>query len=104
MNRNKYIYASSYGAFVVESDYRKGGTWAGATEAIKNGWTNVYVWENKDHEGNIGLIEQGAIPYRLSDETLVDILSGKKTTSTVESQEKTESYEQLSLFNKNSDD
>lgn len=23
MNRNKYIYASSYGAFVVESDYKK---------------------------------------------------------------------------------
>ncbi len=41
MNRNKYIYASSYGTFVVASDYNKGGTWAGAAEAMKNEWTKV---------------------------------------------------------------
>lgn len=33
MNRNKFIYASAYGTFVVASDYNKGGTWAGAVEA-----------------------------------------------------------------------
>lgn len=35
MNRNKYIYAAAYGAFVISSDYNKGGTWAGAIENIK---------------------------------------------------------------------
>lgn len=43
MNRNKYIYTSAYGAFVVSSDYNKGGTWTGAMENIKNGWTKTFV-------------------------------------------------------------
>ena len=35
MNRNKYIYALADAALVVNSDYKKGGTWAGATEQLK---------------------------------------------------------------------
>ena len=66
MNRNKYIYTSSYGTFVVASDYKKGGTWAGATEAMKNEWTRVLVWNHREYEGNDRLIEKGAIPYELS--------------------------------------
>ena len=53
MNRNKYIYASSYGTFVVASDYNTGGTWAGAVEALKNQWTKVLVWQNKKYSGNL---------------------------------------------------
>jgi predicted Rossmann fold nucleotide-binding protein DprA/Smf involved in DNA uptake len=74
MNRNKLIYASAYGTFVVESDYNKGGTWTGATEAMKNKWGKVFVYEN-NLEGNNKLIEQGGIPYRISEKKLYDIMT-----------------------------
>lgn len=35
MQRNKYIYALADAALVVNSDFNKGGTWAGATEQLK---------------------------------------------------------------------
>ena len=66
MERNKYIYVQSYATAVVKSDYNKGGTWAGATEAIKHRWVDVVVWDNKKYEGNQRLIELGGIP--LSDD------------------------------------
>ena len=59
MQRNKYIYCSSILTVVVKSDYNKGGTWAGAKEAIKHNYTNVYVWDN-DYLGNQELIKLGA--------------------------------------------
>ena len=74
MNRNKYIYASAYGTFVVESDYNKGGTWAGATEAIKNKWGRVFVYENS-LDGNKRLIELGGIPYQITEKRLYDIMT-----------------------------
>jgi len=60
MNRNKYVYALSSGAFIVASDYNKGGTWAGATDNIKNKWVNSYVWDNGNYKGNGELIKLGA--------------------------------------------
>lgn len=88
MNRNKYIYSSAYGSFVVSSDYRRGGTWAGATEALRNGWSKVLVWDHAGYEGNRKLIELGAVPYELSDEKLYAVITRKK-----------KDYEQLELFN-----
>ena len=38
MGRNRLIYCLADYAIVVASDAEKGGTWAGATEALKNGW------------------------------------------------------------------
>lgn len=35
MGRNKLIFALSYAGLVAETDYEKGGTWAGATEQLK---------------------------------------------------------------------
>jgi predicted Rossmann fold nucleotide-binding protein DprA/Smf involved in DNA uptake len=61
MNRNKYIYCLSSAAFVVASDYNKGGTWAGATENIRNKWVKTFVWKNKSYNGNLKLIEKGGI-------------------------------------------
>ncbi len=94
MSRNKYIYASAYyGTFVVSSDYNKGGTWAGAVEALGNGWGKVFVWDHSGYDGNRRLIEKGAIPYELSEETLGDVVTRmgahKKDSDT---------YEQRSLF------
>lgn len=91
MNRNKFIYASAMGTFVVESDYNKGGTWTGAIEAMKNKWGKVLVWDN-DVEGNRKLIEQGGIAYKFNDEKLVDVIS-KQQESTKEVK-----YKQISLM------
>lgn len=62
MERNKLIYALSSATAVVKSDLNKGGTWAGATEALRHKWTQVFVWDNKDYAGNQKLIELGAKP------------------------------------------
>jgi len=61
MNRSKYIYASSCGAFVIASDYNKGGTWSGAVENIRNGWVKMFVWEHGGYAGNGELIRCGGI-------------------------------------------
>lgn len=86
MNRNKYIYSSAYGAFVVSSSYNKGGTWAGAIEALRNGWGKILVWNHSQYDGNNKLIEKGAFPYELSQERLYDVVMKKET------------YEQIDLF------
>ncbi len=62
MERNKFIYAMSVGTAVVRSDLNKGGTWSGAVDTLKHGWSYVYVWENRDYPGNMKLIEMGAMP------------------------------------------
>lgn len=90
MNRNKYVYAAAYGAFVVSSDYNKGGTWAGAIENIKNEWTKEFAWNHKEYIGNLKLIEKGAIPYELNEEIIYDVITKKETT-----------YDQLDIFNMN---
>lgn len=81
MNRNKYIYASAFGTFVVESDYKKGGTWNGATEALKNGWGKVLAWNN-GLQGNSKLIEAGCIPYALSESRIYDVINEEEEKKT----------------------
>ncbi len=76
MNRNKFIYVLSQSAFVVASDYNKGGTWAGATENIKNDWVNTYVANTNNYSGNIKLIQKGAKAIdNIKDITITDLLS-----------------------------
>ena len=87
MNRNKYIYASAYGAFVIESDYNKGGTWNGAIESIKNDYTKTLIWNNKKYNGNLKLIENGGIPYEMTEESIYSIITKKE-----------QNFEQLDLF------
>lgn len=91
MNRNKFIYASAMGTFVVESEYNKGGTWTGATEAIKNKWGKVFVWNNAS-VGNKKLIETGGVSYEITEEKLIDIVAKKKDDST------DGEYKQMSLM------
>jgi predicted Rossmann fold nucleotide-binding protein DprA/Smf involved in DNA uptake len=60
MARNKLIYASSLATLVIASDLGSGGTWAGATEALKQGYGRVLVWRGQGQgPGNEGVIEQG---------------------------------------------
>ena len=42
MMRNRYIYAQSVGTVAVRADYKKGGTWNGATDCIRHGITPVF--------------------------------------------------------------
>lgn len=62
MQRNKYIYAQSAATIVVKSDYNKGGTWGGATEALKKEYCPVLCRDHKQYTGNTGLIKLGAVP------------------------------------------
>ncbi len=90
MNRNKYIYASAYGAFVVASDDNKGGTWTGAIESINNNFTKTLIWNNKKYEGNVKLIEKGGVPYEITEESIYSVITKKQQT-----------FEQLNLFGNN---
>jgi predicted Rossmann fold nucleotide-binding protein DprA/Smf involved in DNA uptake len=68
MGRNRLIYALADYAIVIASDAQKGGTWAGASEALRFGWTPVFVLEHaRMPEGNQLLIRKGAhaLPYPL---------------------------------------
>ena len=66
----------------------KGGTWSGASEALRKDYCPVLCRENKRYPGNTDLIGLGAIP--LTEEWDGDI-------SSIEISEQ-ESFEQLSLF------
>ncbi len=71
MGRNKLIYTLADYALVIASDYQKGGTWTGASEALKKKWLPVFVLDNNQApEGNRKLLEKGAFsfPYPLPQE------------------------------------
>jgi predicted Rossmann fold nucleotide-binding protein DprA/Smf involved in DNA uptake len=64
MGRNKHIYALADAALVVNTATREGGTWAGATEALKRGYPPVYVrMEEGVPAGNVELLEAGALAF-----------------------------------------
>lgn len=64
MGRNRLIYCLADYAIVVASDAETGGTWAGATEALKNRWLPVFVLEHPDMPaGNRLLLQRGALPF-----------------------------------------
>lgn len=92
MGRNKYIYCQSEATVVVRSDFGKGGTWAGATEALKKAQCPVLCWENPQYQGNMELISLGAIGISPQWDGSFPSLTGK-----VEREEKSSS-QQISLF------
>ncbi|UCJ13785.1 MAG: DNA-protecting protein DprA [Phormidium sp. PBR-2020] len=63
MGRNKNIYALADYAVVIHSDLDKGGTWSGATEALKTiPRLPIFVrYEEPVPQGNLGLKQQGAL-------------------------------------------
>ncbi len=63
MGRNKVVYALSDATVVVASDLKKGGTWAGAHEAIRDRTCDVVVWTGEGAgEGNEKLVAEGGRP------------------------------------------
>ena len=83
MQRNKLIYALADAALVVNSDYGKGGTWAGATEQLgRLKFVPVYVRADGDvGEGLAELQRLGARPWPNPETTqeLEDILMSPST-------------------------
>lgn len=67
MDRNKYIYAMADYVVTVSSDADKGGTWAGATENLKHGWTPLFVRNSIDiPDGNKKLLQmKGVTPITI---------------------------------------
>lgn len=65
MQRNKLIYAFSDAALVVNSDFEKGGTWAGAVEQLgKLKLVPVYVRSTgQSSKAFAALIQKGALPW-----------------------------------------
>ncbi len=65
MGRNKYIYAFADFAVVVSADHKKGGTWAGAEEELRNkDRSPVFVRIGTDvPRGNTELVKKGALPF-----------------------------------------
>ena len=69
MGRNKLIYALSSVTVVVASDLESGGTWAGATEALKTGNGRVVVWRGEgEGPGNAELERLGAVPIKATED------------------------------------
>jgi len=77
MSRNKLIYALSVLTVVIATDEGSGGTWAGATEAIKTSNGVVAVWRGDgEGPGNGALERQGAVTIRSSQE-LAELLNSE---------------------------
>lgn len=77
MQRNKYLYAMADAALVVSSDFKKGGTWAGALEQLeKYRFCSVFVRPGEE-KGLAGLKERGAVlwPEPKSADELIASLS-----------------------------
>ncbi len=89
MMRNRYIYAQSVGTVVVRSDLKKGGTWAGATENLKNRWCATLCWDHP-YPGNQALIDMGAIPIGADWDGSIPAQTIRPAIA--------ETYEQASLF------
>lgn len=60
MARNQLIYALADHALVVDSTEDSGGTWAGATEDLRQGWTPLFVRLPDEGGGNPVLASRGA--------------------------------------------
>ena len=78
MARNKFIYAMSLGAVIVASDLELGGTWSGATEALKLNLTPILV-RDVDLPGNRALISKGGRPLKHPAQ-LADVLQAATVT------------------------
>jgi DNA processing protein len=77
MTRNKLIYALADYAIVVASEAGRGGTWAGAEEALKSGWIPVFVAGGHGvSEAHRLLIGRGALPLPVD---VVDSVSSLST-------------------------
>lgn len=106
MGRNKFIYAQSEATIAIKSDYKKGGTWTGAIDALKKGYCTVLCRYNPNSKGNIGLIDNGAIAIdenwncEFEKQSLKEIEKDKLDEVKKEEKPKNDINSQMSLFGK----
>jgi predicted Rossmann fold nucleotide-binding protein DprA/Smf involved in DNA uptake len=102
MQRNKLIYALADVAFVVNSDYEKGGTWAGAVEQLdKLHFVPVYVRSSGQvSPGLMALGQKGAFawPEPNSPEELAQILDTATPTDRAQQPKLFATESQISLI------
>jgi predicted Rossmann fold nucleotide-binding protein DprA/Smf involved in DNA uptake len=73
MNRNKIVYALSRVTLVVACEEGSGGTWQGATEALRKRYGRVAVWTGTGAEpGNRALVALGASAVQSTEELWTD--------------------------------
>ena len=71
MGRNKIIYGLSRVTVVVSSAQGEGGTWSGATEAVRKRYSRVAVWMGPGAgSGNAPLVKAGGVPIDRAEELL----------------------------------
>lgn len=61
MMRNSYIHMMGERTLIAQTGYRKGGTWNGAVENLRRGWSRVYILDDGS-AGAAALVQQGAEP------------------------------------------
>lgn len=100
MGRNKLIYALSKITMVVTGEVGRGGTWAGAAEALERNFGRVGVWRGSgEGPGNAVLEERGAQPVRSVSE-LEAVLGADSEGGPQLPASDSPATEQLSLFGK----
>jgi predicted Rossmann fold nucleotide-binding protein DprA/Smf involved in DNA uptake len=94
MGRNRIIYAASNYSVVVSSEFEKGGTWAGAVEALAAGWCPLFVRSgDSNSRGNQELIKKGAHPLLAADlANINDVLGWMSEHSTPQPQQEMLSF------------
>ena len=98
MGRNKLIYAQTALTVVVASDDGVGGTWSGATEALKHRYGSVAVWRGDgEGPGNGPLQQRGAAPVS-SLEDIESLLDGAQASRSELPLASASTSEQQSLF------
>jgi predicted Rossmann fold nucleotide-binding protein DprA/Smf involved in DNA uptake len=61
MARNRYVYCLADAAVVIASGREQGGTWNGAVENLRHGWTPLWIKPSQDTgSGNAELVRRGA--------------------------------------------
>lgn len=78
MSRNKYVYGLSTVAVVVHSK-TEGGTWNGAIENLKRGWSPLWVRKDDEAMGNRAIAAQKGAEWIDSLEQLNDLLACNET-------------------------
>ena len=98
MGRNKLIYAQAALTVIAASDDGTGGTWSGATEALKHGYGTVAVWRGDgEGPGNQILQQRGALPVS-SLQDVEALLDGRDSSVPEPNAASANPPEQQSLF------
>ncbi len=102
MGRNRLIYCLADAALVISTAEGSGGTWAGATEALKAGWVPVHARVGEGvPAGNAALIALGAIALEGGAEAVPEIperAAGYREAGAQEDKDQVTSDEQQTLF------